>query len=53
VAHPVGQLALAPLHRYGAQLGLPLEPPAAMLHVPCEPAWLQAAQLALHGVLQQ
>jgi hypothetical protein len=50
---PLGQLALAPLHKYGVQLGLPLEPADTTVHAPRLPATLHASQLPPQAVLQQ
>ena len=49
----VGQDAEVPLHRNGAQVGLPAPPAATGLHVPTLPARLQASQEPPHAVLQQ
>ncbi len=48
-----GQLVPEPLHRYGAQLGLPVEPAGLGVHVPKLPDTLHASQAAPQAVLQQ
>jgi hypothetical protein len=52
LAHEVGQEADEPLHRKGAQVGLPELPEATGLHVPTLPGRLHASQEPLHAVLQ-
>ncbi len=48
----VGQLADEPLHRNGAQVGLPVLPEATGLQVPTLPATLQESQEPPQAVLQ-
>jgi len=53
--HAVGQAGLVPPHRYGAQLGLPAEPAATLLHVPsvaAPAATLHASHAPLQALLQ-
>lgn len=50
LAHESGQPALVPLHRYGAQLGLP--GPVVAMQVPTEPLTLHALQAPVHAKLQ-
>jgi hypothetical protein len=49
----VGQLLDVPLHRYGEQLGLPVEPDDMLVQVPSEPVRLQASHAPEQAVLQQ
>jgi hypothetical protein len=49
----VGHEAEAPLHKKGAQVGLPGEPAETGLHVPTLPVRLQASHEPPHAVLQQ
>jgi hypothetical protein len=52
----VGQAALLPPHRYGAQLGLPAEPAATLEQVPstaAPAATLHASHAAPQALLQQ
>ncbi len=51
LAQESGQPALVPLHRYGAQLGLP--GPVVAMQVPTDPLTLHALQAPVHAVLQQ
>jgi hypothetical protein len=48
-----GHEAELPLHTYGAQLGLPVEPDDMLVQVPKEPVRLQASHAPAQAVLQQ
>jgi hypothetical protein len=48
-----GHDAAVPLHTYGEQLGLPVEPALMLVQVPKEPVRLQASQAPAQAVLQQ
>jgi hypothetical protein len=48
-----GQVAVLPLHTYGEQLGLPVEPEDMLVQVPKEPVRLQASHAPAQAVLQQ
>jgi hypothetical protein len=49
----VGQLLDVPLHTYGEQLGLPVDPALMLVQVPSEPVMLQASQAPAQALLQQ
>jgi hypothetical protein len=51
--HVAGQVVDDPLHRYGAQAGLPAVPASDVEHWPREPLTLQALQDAVQALLQQ
>ncbi len=53
VVHEAGQVALAPSHTYGLQLGLPAEPAGTLEQVPSVPVRLHASQAAPQALLQQ
>ena len=51
--HEVGQIAWAPSHTYGVQLGFPAEPAGMVVQVPNEPVTLHASHAWPHALLQQ